>query len=200
MPDRLIGIAVGGDGGEAWDSQRILLAGWVAEVHPRLLAFAKGHLMRALSPHFEAEDVLQDAIVRVWKNPENTQRLNGVQAFERWMKRVILNRVLDLRRMLGVRDKVWPAGVSGGEAESDEWDQLDRIPSRSSAGDAAGLTARQGCGDGVARELGFLRFEEHICVLMRDVMEMDWRSVAAALRRSTNGAKSLRHRARGRFL
>jgi len=203
MPDRLLSMD-GGDfedgGSEGSAPQELRAAVWLEESWPRLLAYAQKTTMRAIAVHYDAEDVLQEAIVRALKNPESLKGLRNVNAFERWMKRVIQNRVLDLRRMISVREDVWPAQTSGGDEPDGDWDQLAGIPGRMSPEQTSFVTARQGYGDVVARELRPLSFEEHISVLMRDVLLMNWCAISATLGRTTNGAKSLRHRARGRFL
>jgi RNA polymerase sigma-70 factor (ECF subfamily) len=58
---------------------------------------AYGLALRILKSPADAEDVVQDAFVKVWLNREKWQA--GRAKFSTWLYRVILNRCIDLRRM-----------------------------------------------------------------------------------------------------
>jgi len=63
----------------------------LAGVRPRLYALA----MRVLADPDEAEDAVQDAMVKVWKNLD---RFEGRAAFSTWLHRIGVNAALDRRR------------------------------------------------------------------------------------------------------
>ena len=68
----------------------------LAEARPRLLSLA----MRVLNDADEAEDAVQDAMIKVWRN---LGRFEGRAAFTTWLHRIAVNAALDrLRRRGGV--------------------------------------------------------------------------------------------------
>jgi RNA polymerase sigma-70 factor (ECF subfamily) len=66
----------------------------LAGARPRLYALA----LRVLADPDEAEDAVQDAMVKVWKNLE---RFEGRAAFSTWLHRIGVNAALDRRRRRG---------------------------------------------------------------------------------------------------
>ncbi len=69
----------------------------LAEARPKLLALA----MRVLGNSDEAEDAVQDAMIKVWRN---LGRFEGRAAFTTWLHRIAVNAALDrLRRRGNVR-------------------------------------------------------------------------------------------------
>jgi RNA polymerase sigma-70 factor (ECF subfamily) len=74
-------------GGEALE--RLL-----AEARPKLLALA----MRVLGDADEAEDAVQDAMIKVWRN---LGRFEGRAAFTTWLHRIAVNAALDRLRRRG---------------------------------------------------------------------------------------------------
>jgi RNA polymerase sigma-70 factor, ECF subfamily len=74
-------------GGEALE--RLL-----AEARPKLLALA----MRVLGDADEAEDAVQDAMIKVWRN---LGRFEGRAAFTTWLHRIAVNAALDRMRRRG---------------------------------------------------------------------------------------------------
>ena len=69
------------------DALERLLAG----ARPRLLALA----MRVLGDADEAEDAVQDAMIKVWRHLD---RFEGRAAFTTWLHRIAVNAALDRRR------------------------------------------------------------------------------------------------------
>src|SRR4029079_18490703 len=74
-------------GGEALD--RLL-----AEARPKMFTLA----MRVLNNADEAEDAVQDAMIKVWKN---LGRFEGRAAFTTWLHRIAVNAALDRMRRRG---------------------------------------------------------------------------------------------------
>ena len=66
----------------------------LAEARPKLLALA----MRVLGNSDEAEDAVQDAMIKVWRN---LGRFEGRAAFTTWLHRIAVNAALDRRRRRG---------------------------------------------------------------------------------------------------
>jgi RNA polymerase sigma-70 factor (ECF subfamily) len=71
----------------------------LAGARPRLYALA----LRVLADPDEAEDAVQDAMVKVWKNLE---RFEGRAAFSTWLHRIGVNAALDRRRRRAVAPAV----------------------------------------------------------------------------------------------
>src|SRR5688572_29114288 len=63
----------------------------LASARPRLLALA----MRVLGDVDEAEDAVQDAMIKVWRH---LGRFEGRAAFTTWLHRIAVNAALDRRR------------------------------------------------------------------------------------------------------
>lgn len=151
--------------------------------------------MKVLTVHYDAEDVLQDAFMRAWSNMDKAGEMHSSRSFILWMRRIIHNRVLDLRRRFAVREVVWPASVTGaGDGEADVLESLtqEAVAADHRAGPIPGEV------DDAVVELKLLPFEEQLCVLMRDVLHVEWKAVAATVSRTVDASKSLRFRARGR--
>jgi RNA polymerase sigma-70 factor (ECF subfamily) len=66
----------------------------LAEARPKLLALA----MRVLGNSDEAEDAVQDAMIKVWRN---LGRFEGRAAFTTWLHRIAVNAALDRLRRRG---------------------------------------------------------------------------------------------------
>jgi RNA polymerase sigma-70 factor (ECF subfamily) len=67
----------------------------LAEARPKLLALA----MRVLGDADEAEDAVQEAMVKVWRN---LGRFEGRAAFTTWLHRIAVNAALDRLRRRGI--------------------------------------------------------------------------------------------------
>jgi RNA polymerase sigma-70 factor (ECF subfamily) len=66
----------------------------LAEARPKLLSLA----MRVLGDADEAEDAVQDAMIKVWRN---LGRFEGRAAFTTWLHRIAINAALDRLRRRG---------------------------------------------------------------------------------------------------
>ena len=66
----------------------------LAEARPKLLSLA----MRVLNDADEAEDAVQDAMIKVWRN---LGRFEGRAAFTTWLHRIAVNAALDRLRRRG---------------------------------------------------------------------------------------------------
>jgi RNA polymerase sigma-70 factor (ECF subfamily) len=66
----------------------------LAAVRPKMLALA----MRVLNNADEAEDAVQDASIKIWRN---LGRFEGRAAFTTWLHRIAVNAALDRRRRRG---------------------------------------------------------------------------------------------------
>jgi DNA-directed RNA polymerase specialized sigma24 family protein len=168
---------------------------WMEKHQSELLGFTSRKLMKALEVHYDPEDVLQDAFLRAWDKRAEAGEMPSSRSFVLWMRKIIHNRVLDLRRRLTVREKVWPASVTG--AANGEGDVLEMLTENVSAGDYRAGPIPGEVDDAVV-ELKLLPFEEQLCVLMRDVLKVEWKAVAVTVSRTVEASKSLRFRARGR--
>jgi len=66
----------------------------LAEARPRLMALA----LRVLGNTDDAEDAVQDAMIKVWRN---IKRFEGRAAFSTWLHRIAINAALDRLRRRG---------------------------------------------------------------------------------------------------
>jgi RNA polymerase sigma-70 factor (ECF subfamily) len=82
-------LVAAAQGGKGEALERLL-----AEARPRLLALA----MRVLGDADEAEDAVQDAMIKVWRN---LGRFEGRAAFSTWLHRIAVNAALDRLRRRG---------------------------------------------------------------------------------------------------
>jgi RNA polymerase sigma-70 factor (ECF subfamily) len=102
------------------DALERLLAG----ARPRLLALA----MRVLGDADEAEDAVQDAMIKVWRHLD---RFEGRAAFTTWLHRIAVNAALDRRRR---RSPVALPTTIGGEEDrlhvADEHHAAPETPER----------------------------------------------------------------------
>lgn len=116
----------------------------------RHLPAMAGLARRILGNAAEAEDVAQEAMLRVWTHAPRWQPL---AAFRTWLTRVVVNLCLDRKRrapMLGLDEAgevADPAPGAGEQAEADERDRLlaaaiERLPTRQRT--AIVLTYREG--------------------------------------------------------
>jgi len=97
-----------------------------------------GLARRILGNSAEAEDVAQEALLRVWTN---APRWRPLALFRTWLTRVVVNLCLDRKRrtpwveLEAAGDIVDPAPTAGDKAESDERERMvasaiDKLPER----------------------------------------------------------------------
>ena len=97
----------------------------LAEARPKLLSLA----MRVLDDADEAEDAVQDAMIKVWRN---LGRFEGRAAFTTWLHRIAVNAALDRLRRRG------SVPLSAGEPDEHHHDTASpRCPRRPSASSRA---------------------------------------------------------------
>jgi RNA polymerase sigma-70 factor, ECF subfamily len=85
----------------------------LAEARPKLLSLA----MRVLNDADEAEDAVQDAMIKVWRN---LGRFEGRAAFTTWLHRIAVNAALDRLRRRG------SVPLSAGEPDEHHHDTAER--------------------------------------------------------------------------
>jgi RNA polymerase sigma-70 factor (ECF subfamily) len=106
----------------------------LAEPRPRLYALA----LRVLGDPDDAEDAVQDAMVKVWKN---LPRFEGRSSFGTWIHRIAINAALDRRR----RRATVPAGEVDENRQTDERASVE-TPERQYARAEAGAVVHQALG------------------------------------------------------
>jgi RNA polymerase sigma-70 factor (ECF subfamily) len=116
--------------------ERAALDRLLAEARPRLYGLA----LRVLGDPDEAEDAVQDALVKVWRN---LGRFEGRSSFSTWLHRIAVNAALDRRR----RRPAAPAA---------ELDERRDYGERGSSETPERLYAREEAGVYVRRALGRL--------------------------------------------
>ena len=115
--------------GEAGALEAIL-----TENRPRLYALA----LRVLGDPDDAEDAVQEAMVKVWRN---LPRFEGRSSFGTWIHRIAVNAALDRRR----RRSAVPAGEIDETRQSDERAPVE-TPERAYARAEAGAVVHQALG------------------------------------------------------
>lgn len=145
----------------------------VARKLPRLLALAQ----RLLGQHSEAEDVAQEAFVRVWKQAPHWQ--SGQARFDTWLHRVALNLCYD--RLRGRRE----------EALGEEADAIvDPAPAPDESLQAAQRSAR------VSAALAALPARQREALVLQYYQELSNSEAAALMGVSVDALESLLARAR----
>jgi RNA polymerase sigma-70 factor (ECF subfamily) len=144
----------------------------VARKLPRLLALA----MRMLGDRAQAEDVAQEAFLRIWKQASRWQAGNA--RFDTWLHRVVLNLCYDrLRRRRELPDE-------------DMADQADPGPGPDEQLDDAQQSAR------VAKALARLPSRQREALVLHYYQELSNAEAAAVMGVSVEALESLLARAR----
>ena len=92
------------------------------QVRPRALAIA----MKVLRNRDDAEDAVQDAMLKVWRN---LNRFEGRASFTTWIHRIVMNASLDILRKRSGRQKA-PWLTSAATTASPGWSRPTiRLPS-----------------------------------------------------------------------
>ena len=168
------------------------LSEWIRATESSLLRYTRQCLGSRLMAHYDPADILQDSYCSTWKALDRAG-IGDEEAFVRWMKRVLRNRVFDLMRQVAVRNErgqeMDPAGQSDPVA-------LAKKPDGSCWGEQACV---DGDLDSILLKLTELSPEQRLCLILRDIVGTEWRVTAAIMGYSVLGAKSVGNRARGRI-
>ena len=95
----------------------------LAEFYDRHSRLAYSVIMRIIGSPSDAEDVLQEAFVRVWSNADSYDAMLGSPAT--WVTRIARNRAIDRLRARRVRGKI-AAIQAGDEDASPSWEPVTR--------------------------------------------------------------------------
>ncbi|MFD0000342.1 RNA polymerase subunit sigma-70 [Nocardia sp. NPDC127526] len=156
------------------------------------------HCYRMLGSFTEAEDAVQEVMLRAWRSRESYA---GLASFKAWLYRIATNVCLDLLRVRGREVAVTEDVLGGGaRAATAEVTWLEPIPDRV-------LDAAEGSPEAavIAREtieLAFLAAIQHLPVkqravlILRDVLGWPAEETAGALEMSVAAVKSALQRAR----
>jgi RNA polymerase sigma-70 factor (ECF subfamily) len=93
------------------------------QVRPRALAIA----MKVLRNRDDAEDAVQDAMLKVWRN---LHRFEGRASFTTWIHRIVMNASLDLLRKRSARGDGVPADERGDDCQPKLEPSHDQSPER----------------------------------------------------------------------
>ncbi len=186
----LLGLAMAGDDGAFGD----LVEGYRAEL--------RSHCYRMLGSVHDADDALQDALLRAWRN---LPRFEGRSSLRAWLYAIATNSALDITRRRSRRElpvSFGPAGAAGADLAAALPDAvwLEPFPDQWLAGDPPSLPeARYDQRESV--ELAFIVALQHLpplqraVLILRDVLAFSAAEVAGQLGTSAAAVNSALQRA-----
>lgn len=158
----------------------------VARKLPRLIALAA----RMLGDRMEAEDVAQEAFVRIWKQAPHWRE--GEARFDTWLHRVAMNLCYDrLRARREVPDETLP------DAQDERYERYERYEPEAPTpgGPEAALEARQH-GEHVRRALAALPPRQREALVLTYYQELSNAQAAGVMGLTVEALESLLVRAR----
>jgi RNA polymerase sigma-70 factor (ECF subfamily) len=183
----LLGLAQGGDQSAFGD----LVEAYRTELH--------AHCYRMLGSVHDAEDALQDALLRAWKGLPGFEGRSSVRS---WMYTIATNAALDVARRRPRRESlagIWPATGPGAAPDGPDWLEPypdDTLGDRLATSPAARYEQRE------SLELAFVVALQHLpplqraVLILRDVVGFSAREAAEALVTSVPAVTSALQRAR----
>jgi RNA polymerase sigma factor (sigma-70 family) len=167
---------MGADPDEEWVrrvgfGERAAIHTLVARKLPRLLALAT----RMLGDAVEAEDVAQEAFVRIWRNASTWRA--GQARFDTWLHRIALNLCYDRLR----RRREWPS---------------DSLPELADLGGGPETSEQEETGKRVERALQAIAPRQREAIVLTYYQEMSNIEAAAAMEISVDALESLLARGR----
>ncbi|HYZ99805.1 MAG TPA: RNA polymerase subunit sigma-70 [Acidimicrobiales bacterium] len=169
-----------------------------AEVTPHLEVYRReltAHCRRLLGSASEAEDAVQEALVRAWRSFD---RFEGRGSLRSWMYRIATNVCLDMLRQGQRRARPMDLGSELVEVRANPWVRTlsDRDPPLS-GGDPAELSvSRERIRAAFAAALGRLPARQRAVLILRDVLRWRADEVAELLGSSVASVTSALQRAR----
>jgi len=162
------------------------LAVMLATARPRMYAVA----LRMMRNHDDAEDVVQDAMLKAWRN---YARFQGRAAFSTWLHRICVNAALDrLRSRHPERDAA--LATAGAEAGDDHRPVEVSAPETPEA-----LVGGAQLGRRVHRVLGALSPVHREALALRELDGESYESIAKLVKCPIGTVMSRLHHARHRF-
>jgi len=135
-----------------------------------------GLAFRLLGQREDAEDIVQEAFIKLWINPERFEQKRGVQ-FRTWFYRVVVNMCIDVRRR---QNNIVLA------------DQLPDVPNEDDAGDADLAIKERMLRHAVMQLPG----RQQVAVQLYYFDGLDQTTIAEVLNMNLKAFQSLLHRAR----
>lgn len=161
----------------------VLLAG----ARPRMYAVA----FRMIKNHHEAEDVVQEAMLKVWRH---VGRFQGRAAFSTWIHRIVVNAALD--RLRARRPEVRVGAPSSSQADdSDERRDIEGVSPET----PEDLVGGAEIGAAVHRALGALSPVHRDALALRELDGESYESIARIVRCPIGTVMSRLHHARHRL-
>jgi RNA polymerase sigma-70 factor, ECF subfamily len=182
----LLGLARGGDESAFGD----LVEGYRTELH--------AHCYRMLGSVHDAEDALQDALLRAWKGLPGFEGRGSVRS---WMYTIATNAALDVARRRPRRESLAGISPADGPATPDAPDWLEPYPDHAFGGRLANSPAAR-YEQRESLELAFVVALQHLpplqraVLILRDVVGLSAREAAEALVTSVPAVTSALQRAR----
>jgi len=146
----------------------------VLPLKDKLFRFA----IRIVSDHMEAEDIVQEVFIKIWKKRDD---LKGIENFEAWCIRVTKNLAIDkLRTSHNKHTTELPDGM--------DWKAKDTSPHKA--------TELQDVMDRVKNLISQLPNSQKMVIQLRDIEGLTYKEIAAALDITMEQVKVYLYRAR----
>jgi RNA polymerase sigma-70 factor (ECF subfamily) len=168
----------------------MMVAEQLSELRPELAGFC----YRMLGSAFEADDAVQETMLRAWRRSESFE---GRSSFRTWMYRIATNVCLDLLRERGRRAVPMDLGPSSTVATfspAEPGEQLWLTPLPTDPGDV--VAGRESIRLAFVAALQHLPARQRAVLVLRDVLAWPAAEVATLLDASTGAVNAMLQRAR----
>ena len=172
IPKDIIELALGGDV-RAFE-----------EIYKKTSAFVYNVVLKIASNEEDADEIMQDAFMRIWKN---LGQFRGLSSFKTWVYRVAVNTALNYRKAAQKHSRK--------RVDFDSVSASVGTPEKTRS--AVDLKERE---RKLSELLNALNPDQRACIVLREIEGLDYREIAEALKININTVRSRLKRARERLL